>query len=168
MLDLQLESGKIIALQGDLATVSTLLISMAVKLQERSKVLYIDSAHTFNPGFVHAKYHKSPQISLNKIMISRPFSPEQLLTVIKKTGQAIRETRAKSVIISALDRLFYDQETDEKDRMFLFSQVLDELGIVAWRHNAVVLVGLSSRIEEPSSSGLKQALAERLDVCCKV
>ena len=101
MLDLSLQSGKILAIQGDKATVSTMLISMAVKLQQHSMVLYVDSAQSFNPAFVDSFYHRSRPLDLSRIKLARPFSPDQLLEVVKKLDKAVVETRAKSVIVSA-------------------------------------------------------------------
>lgn len=168
MLDLALQSGKIIALKGEKATVSTLLISMAVRLQEHSKVLYIDSAHTFSPGFVERNYHKNPHLALSRISIARPWSPEQVLALVKKLDQAIRETRAKSVIISSLDGPFLDQPGDSKDVAFLFSELMEHLRLVARRHGTVILVGLSSRVHEIDGGSLDRLVKDSLDMVCQV
>jgi len=166
MLDLNLQSGKILALQGDKATVSTLLISMAVKLQARSKVLYVDSANTFNPFFVNARYHH-PKINVDRIMVARPFTAEQLKGVVEKLDNALTESRSKAVIISALDEFFVDAQGDG-DTIGLFSGILSELCRVARRHDAVILVGLSNEVDLPNNESLKGLVKEVLDVCCRV
>ena len=172
MLDLNLQSGKILALQGDKATVSMLLLSMAVKLQARSKVLYIDSANTFNPFFVGASYHKT-KINVNKIMIARPFTAEQLEGVVAKLDNTLTQVRSKVVIISALDVFFVSDPEDfpgenELDRMALFSGILSELCRVARRHDAVVLVGLSNAVDDFENNPLRGLMKEAVDICCRV
>lgn len=168
MYDLNLQSGKILAIQGDKATVSTMLISMAVKLQQHSVVLYIDSAHSFNPGFIDTFYHNSRPLGLDRIKIARPLSPDQLLGVVKKLDKAIVETKAQSVFISALDTLFYFQDAHEKDLMFIFSQILDHLLVVVKRHKIVVLIGLSKAFNESQGCLFSQITNGVIDQCYQV
>lgn len=168
MLDLDLQAGKILAIQGDAATVSTLLISMAVKLQERSKVLYIDSAHTFNPAFLKESYHKSTAFSLTRILVSRPFTCDQLACIVNKLEQAVRETRAKSIIISSLDGLFFDQDADEKDAVFQLSRIMENLLLLAKRRGIVLLVGLSPRLEKSEGLMFKSVLEDAIDMVCHI
>lgn len=168
MLDLRLQSGKVLALQGDKATVSTLLISMAVKLQSRSKVLYIDSANTFNPLFIKKNYHKHTDLDLRRIMVARPFTADQLRSIVSKLDLAATETRAKIFIISDLDGLFYDQSLDENDACFMFSQVVETITRVARKHDAVVLVGLTSPLSDARGFRLDCVVRSALDVCCPV
>lgn len=168
MLDIDLQSGKMLAVQGDKATVSTILISMAVKLQKRSKVLYIDSANTFNPLFIRDNYYQPRGMNLRKIMIARPFTASQIAAVFSKLDTMILETRAKSIVVSSLDSLFQDSDLSNQEVLSSFSQAVDSLLRVSRRHNVLVIVGISNLLDSDRSSMIGSALKNAVDVCCKV
>lgn len=168
MLDLERQFGKMLAIQGEKATVSTLLIAMAVKLQATTKVLYIDSANTFNPLFLKKSYHKPPTLNLKQILIARPFTADQFAALAKKIDQAATQTRSKAIIISDIEGLFHNPLMNEHDALFMFAQVIEDIAKAARRHDAVVLVGLSADPQNPRTIATRKALEASLDMCCNV
>lgn len=141
------EFGKIICLQGEKATVATIVISLAVKLQSLSKVLFIDSCNCFNPAFVQKNHHQNTQLVLDNIMVARPFTASQLHKIVKKLKDHPPED-AKVLIIPSINELFYDNEITDLEFMYMFKFLMIELEILTQKHNIATIIGFSNKKDE--------------------
>jgi len=141
------EFGKIIALQGDKAIVSTLLISLSVKLQRLSKVLFVDSGNCFNPSFMQQHYQQNTRLILDNIMVARPFTAQQLHKLVKKLKDHPPE-EAKVLIISSIDELFYDNEIGDMEFYYLFKVLMIELEILTQKYDWATIIGFSNKKDE--------------------
>ena len=139
-----MEQGKIITIEGDKPTISTILISLSVKLQKSSKVLFIDSANCFNPSFVQKHYQQNTKLILDNIMIARPFTPKQLKNLIEKLKDSFPE-EAKVLFISSINELFYDNEIGDIEFSYIFKKLLIDLEILTQKNNITTILGFSNK-----------------------
>jgi len=144
---MEADFGKIIGMDGDKATVNTILISLSMKLQQKSKVLFIDSANCFNPSFVQDNHRQSTKLMLDNISIARPFTALQMERLITKLKQNIPHD-AKVLIISSIDELFYDNEIGDLEYVYIFKKMLIELEILTEKHDLATIISFSDKKDE--------------------
>ncbi|MBI2576977.1 hypothetical protein HYV84_07200 [Candidatus Woesearchaeota archaeon] len=139
MLQLKQVAGKVTLLRGDSSTLFTLLMSAAAKLQNISKVLFVDSANCFNPYLLKKLSPRNILPILRNILIARPFNAYQLKEIVLRLEKSIQETKSRALIISSID-VFHDDVTSE-EAPFLFSLVLNEIRSLTRKYRLVTLVG---------------------------
>ncbi len=141
--DFECNSGKVVVLQGDVAITSTLLISLALRLQSSGMVTFIDAAATFNPVFVGQYYHKPLICDMHKIMLARPLSAVEFRDLIIRIEQVLQKYKSKVLVISGFDRLFYKEELDKDDLHFMFASVIEEVLRVTKNLDVITIIGVS-------------------------
>ena len=144
---MEADFGKIIGMEGDKATVNTILISLSMKLQQESKVLFIDSANCFNPSFVQDNHRQSTKLMLDNISIARPFTALQMERLITKLKHNFPHD-AKVLIISSIDELFYDNEIGDLEYVYIFKKMLIELEILTEKYNLATIISFSDKKDE--------------------
>src|SRR3989338_11161192 len=102
--------GKIALLHGPQETVAPMLISMAIKLQQEQKILFIDTIHTFTPAYVEKHVHKRVNKPLDQIFIARKESLSELLDFLKSLDRLLEKTSIRVVMISSLRQLWKDED----------------------------------------------------------
>jgi len=154
---MEADFGKIIGMEGDKATVNTILISLSMKLQQRSKVLFIDSANCFNPSFVQDNHRQSTELMLDNISIARPFTALQMERLITKLKQNMPHD-AKVLIISSIDELFYDNEIGDLEYVYIFKKMLIELEILTEKYDLATIISFSDKKDERREEMLDVAI----------
>lgn len=142
------ELGKVFALKGRTPVTAPLLISLAVKFQQYSKVLLIDADHVFNKTFLDKHYHKDVNLNLKKILVARPYTSTELADLLQNLQSVLARTSAKSVVITGFDRYLSGDQ---------LSAMLDSLEFTTKKFNIFTLISCSKNIP-----------LEKISVCCRV
>ncbi len=156
------DAGRLIALQGDRRTVSSLLISLAVRLQAGTKVTLIDAGDTFNAAFLNEEYHKATSIDVRNIMVARPLSAIELKDLTLRLEASIKHQNSKVLVISGLDELFYKEPMATDDLLFLFTSVFEELLRITRTLDLVTLVGIGEHGDLAAIAGKKSDFVARV------
>lgn len=156
------DAGRVIALQGDRRTVSSLLISLSMKLQKGAKVALIDACGTFNPVFLKESYHKSVDIDVKNLLVAKPLSAVELRNLTLKLESFLKKNKAKVLVINGIDELFYKEQMNRDDLNFQFASIFEEISRLTRDLDLVTLVGMTS------SGDLAKFAAVKADFVAKV
>ncbi len=118
-------------------------LELSVKLQNISKVIFIDAGNVFNPYYIHRTFRGEVEVreALSNISISRPFTVYQLRQVISDLlpekghsgfGNEAASTislpnGSKVLIIPCIDDMFYEDGLDREEAKMVFMQTIGKL-----------------------------------------
>lgn len=129
--------GKVILLRGDFSLVKRLCVSLSLKLQDISDVVFIDTCNMFD--VMHLK-KVNKEVMLKRISIARPFD----FAHMRRLLAAVETSKSKAIIISSLDGLFASRHP--KDSALMLMQVLAQAKILAKKKGLVVIIGYEGMI----------------------
>ena len=134
--------------------------------------VFVDGANSFNPYVVStmARTHglDSEEI-LREVLVSRAFTAFQLQTLISERLElAVREHKARLVVISDLPALYFDSEVKPSETIRLFNLAVNKLANLASKYNLVTIATASNQDWIRRKRVILELLFKRADVLLKV
>jgi len=149
------EIGKVFAIKGDKASTATMLISLSERLRTKG-VLFIDAGHCFNQFFVKMNYTKK-RIKLNRIYVARPFTLDQMKTLISDLKTNLVRHSAKAIVVTGFDRFI--SRLPQCEQAYEAEQLISELESITRIHDCVSFIGLSKK------SDVEDIILEKVQMC---
>ena len=100
------QKGIIKLIQGNNVEVMHAINAFAIGAAKTEKVLYIDSANSFNPEIIMMKEPQNSNIILDNLKIARPFTAFQFITLMDSLETEIQRIGASVVVITGINTLF--------------------------------------------------------------
>jgi len=161
MLTTEQIKGKVVLLHGKRENVAPLLINTAVRMQENSKVLFIDTINCLTPQFVSKHCHKPMKSKVDKIFISRPQSVHELYSFIDRLDELFEKTKLRTLVISSIN-LPFNSATDNEQKMYL-APILDKIDFLTKKYNLSTFIGNTTNPKENSGS-VNKVLAKKIEL----
>ena len=151
--------GKISLIHGSEDTVVPILISIAMKLHDNGRVLFIDTMHSLTPQYVARTYHKKLRKPLNNLLIARPQTGEELVSFVGKLNSLFEKSKFDAIIICSINAQFHSSPDLMKAD---FSAMIDTIEGAARRNNMYAFIGNLSDAESRSAI-LNKILAKKIE-----
>jgi hypothetical protein len=165
------EGGDFVVLAGRaLGLMLSFLLSVRCQLPLRkgglnSRAVFIDGGNTFDPYTVSAmarEFDLEPRSVLEKILVSRAFTAYQLTELVfEKLEAALKKSRSKFMVISAITGLFLDRDMPKIEGRHIFLKITRYLSELASRRRAIVVASYFSRPYSRRNFFLESVLFER-------
>ncbi|MFH1054317.1 MAG: hypothetical protein V1740_07900 [Candidatus Woesearchaeota archaeon] len=152
--------GKTVLVHGDQHTVNALTIGSALRMQESSKVLFIDTTNCMTPRYIDEFYHKKIPENLEKILISRPGSVFELISFIYKLEKLLSKSNIKVIILSSINSLFFDIHNDEVKQ--LFPEMIKNIKYITKKFRTITIIG-NYNIPSNNSITINKIISKKID-----
>jgi DNA repair protein RadA len=126
--------------------------------------IFVDGGNNFDPYSISdnsVEQGLDPENVLERIHISRAFTHHQLACIVTdKLPQAIKEFKAKLVIVSDITELYCDpdvRDEDKDDSLLIFGKTVRTLRMLARQHQCLIIATNLERRSPQMERGLMLA-----------
>ena len=147
---LVLNFGQFVVFQGEPAHSLCMLLCVRAMLSQplgpNCDVIFIDGGNNFDPYSISnnsVEQGLDPENVLERLHVSRAFTHHQLACIVTdKLPSAIKEFKAKLVIVSDITQLYCDpdvRDDDKDDSLRIFNKTVQTLRMLARQHQCLII-----------------------------